>query len=118
MKNTYSDVSEYSRERVIEALERDDPEELLQVAISVSMYFPGFEFAQQVCVQPASHEHCNVRGNAVLGFGHIARRFRRLVKPLVEGALKSGNKYVNGQPWAASDDIAHFWGWEIAGLTE
>jgi hypothetical protein len=62
-----------------------------------------------------------VRGNAVLGFGHLARRFRRLdegvVRPIIENALLDADPYVRGQADAAADDVAHFLGWKVKGRT-
>jgi len=63
----------------------------------------------------ATHPDATVRGNAILGFGHLARRFRRLdrqtVEPLVTAALSDQSEFVRGQAEAASDDIGFFLKW-------
>jgi hypothetical protein len=59
-----------------------------------------------------------VRGNAILGFAHLARRFRRLdravVEPLVVTALSDPDPYVSGHALEATDDLRHFLGWDLA----
>ena len=94
------------------AIVRNDPAELYLVPISVSLYAEDFEWAQGVCLRLADHPHGNVRGNALLGFGHLARRFRRLdrirIEPLIRKGLQDTDDFVRGQADAAADDIAHF----------
>jgi hypothetical protein len=72
-----------------------------------------------VCLRLSGHPHFNVRGNAILGFGHLARTCGALdegrVKPLIERALKDTDEYVRGQANAAADDLAHYLGWRIEG---
>jgi hypothetical protein len=103
------------------AIKRDQPNELLYVPVWVSMDPPDCEWAQEVCVRLSSHPHFNVRGNAILGFGHLARTCGVLdearVKPLIERALRDPNEFVRSQADGAADDIAHFLGWEIEGYT-
>jgi hypothetical protein len=104
------------------AIARDDPAELYVVPISISMYHEDLEWAQETCVKLASHRDATVRGNAVLGFGHLARRFRKLdegvVRPIIENALLDADPYVRGQAHDAADDMAHFLGWKVKGQNE
>lgn len=99
---------------------RDRPDELLHVPIAVSLDPPECAWAQETCIRLASHPHANVRGNAVLGFGHLARTCGALdeprVLPLVESALRDPEEYVQGQAYAAASDLEHFLGWRIEGL--
>ncbi len=101
------------------AIARDQPAELLHVPIRVSMDPPDCAWAQEICIRLAAHPHANVRGNAILGFGHLARTCGALdeprVRPLVESALRDGDDYVRGQAHAAADDVAHFLGWRMEG---
>jgi hypothetical protein len=94
------------------ALARDNPDELLHVAIGVGMYSDDLPWAEQFCLQLAQHPHFNVRGNAVLAFGHLARRFRHLGNPASLKAVQSGlvdaDVYVRGQAEAAADDLEWF----------
>ncbi|HEX8274323.1 MAG TPA: hypothetical protein VF615_16925 [Longimicrobiaceae bacterium] len=93
------------------------PDELLHVPVAVSLDPPDCAWAQEVCLRLAAHPHFNVRGNAVLGFGHLARTCGALeearVRPIVEAALRDPHEYVRGQAEAAADDLAHFLGWTL-----
>jgi hypothetical protein len=101
------------------ALARDQPDELLHVPILVSLDPPDCAWAQDVCIRLAAHAHATVRGNAVLGLGHLARTCGALdsprVLPLLESALRDSDGYVRGQAHAAADDVAHFLGWRMDG---
>jgi hypothetical protein len=113
----YQKVDEIRRLDVEAAIGRDQPDELLLIPIAVSLHSQDLDWAQAICIRLASHPHFNVRGNAVLGFGHLARRFRTLdvavVKPLIEAGLVDADKYVRGQANAAADDVCHFLGWTL-----
>lgn len=101
------------------AIARDDPAERYVVPISVSMYHEDLEWSQSLCIRLSTHRDATVRGNAVLGFGHLARRFRTLnqgvVLPIIESTLQDADPYVRGQANAAADDVAHFLGWKVKG---
>ena len=118
----YEQIPDYSPEEVAAAIEKDDWRELSRVVISVSMYASDPHYAEGLCVRLATHENFNVRGNAVLGFGHLARRFGQLnasrVKPIIESALEDDSEYVRGQAMAAVEDVNLFLGWEISGSFE
>jgi len=97
-------------------IQRNHPEELLHVPVAVSLYAPDLDWAQSVCAQLAAHPDPRVRGNAVLGFGHLARRFRcldRNIVMLIKAALHDPSQYVRGQAVTAADDIAHYLHWTI-----
>jgi len=93
-------------------LARNDPEELLSLPIALSLYSEDFEEAQSLCIRLAHHPHYNVRANALLGFGHLARRFGRLNRAIVTPLVKKGQddpeEFVRDQANSAADDIAHF----------
>lgn len=98
---------------------RRDPEELLHVPIAVSLMPPGRVWAERICLRLSTHPHENVRGNAILGFGHLARIFRSLhrtlVEPLIVAGLNDPSEYVRGQADAAADDVEWFIGWVLPG---
>jgi hypothetical protein len=118
----YEEPLRLSKDDIHAALARNDPEELLLVPISVSMEHDDLLWSQALCVQLAKHGHYNVRGNAVLGFGHLARRFRNLdeevVRPIIEQALVDSDSFVRGQAWAAAEDVAFFLGWKVEGFRD
>ena len=119
MERASYEAIEFRGEAAAEAtIARNEPAELLYVPVAVSLHAERLAWAQGVCARLAVHPHFNVRGNAVLGFGHLARRFgwleRAVVAPLVVRALADADPYVRGQAHAAVDDLQHFLGWDLA----
>jgi hypothetical protein len=112
----------WCKEDVEAVLRKGDPSELPYVPIVVSLDPPECQWAQNVCVRLARHPDPAVRGNAILGFGHLARTCRRLdeliVRPLVESALRDTERYVLGHAIDAVDDLTHYLGWKFEQLPE
>ena len=110
----------WTKKNVEAAIERDDPEELSLVPIVISLY-PSDDcfWSESICIRLATHPHSVVRGNAILGFGHLARVCRKLdkktVKPLIMAALRDPNDYVRGQANAAKSDVQQFLRWRHFG---
>jgi len=98
-------------------LERDDPSELMDWILELARECDDRAWAENCCARLARHRNAMVRGNAMLGFGHLARRFGHLdphrVKRLVETGLHDGSDYVREQARSAAEDLATFLAWEI-----
>jgi|SRR5689334_3727811 len=113
----YEPIPVLSRSEVEDAMRRDEPQELLYAVLSAALYSEDQEWAQDICLRLALHPHANVRGNAILGFGHIARLHQSLdrvrVQSVIEQALHDPDTYVRGHAMDAADDIEHFLHWEI-----
>lgn len=105
------------RDRVEDALSRDDPCELEDLVLAVALEADEREWAECCCAQLAKHRSAQVRGNALLGFGHLARRFGRLdphrVRRLVEIGLHDRSEFVRGQAEVAADDLRTFLSWSF-----
>jgi hypothetical protein len=113
----YEPIDPMSREDVEAALARAQPEELLRVVLAVSLHSNDGTWASAVCLQLARHEHFNVRGNAILGLGDLARRFHRLdpaALGVIEDGLRDSHPYVRGQAESAADDVQHFLRWKVS----
>jgi len=99
------------------AIERDDPIELMDVAMRVGLDAEERAWAQSCCAQLARHRNAQVRGNAVAGLGHLARRFGRLdpnrIKRIVEIALCDRSEYVREMARSAAEDLRTFLSWEF-----
>lgn len=110
----YQEIVPLHRSAAEAAEQRNDPKELAVAIIAVALHEDDLTFAQQFCARLAAHSEAGVRGNAILGFGHLARRFRKLdvssVVPLVEKGLKDSDEYVRGQAYSAAEDLNHFLG--------
>jgi len=115
----YQDLKTATDDDVYAALARDDPLELHHVPIGVSMSHPNLEWSADMCIRLSSHSDAQVRGNAVLGFGHLARRFGDLnegrIKPIIEAALRDGSRIVRDHADAAAGDVTHYLGWKVRG---
>ena len=113
----YEPIPEMSVEGVEAAIVRNQPDELLLAVLSAALYGSDLGWAQGVCCRLSAHQHFNVRGNAILGFGHLARNHGQLVRsvvlPIIEAGLVDSHDYVRGHANDAADDIEHFLGWSV-----
>nr|CAP47715.1 putative integron gene cassette protein [uncultured bacterium] len=113
----YQEIPELSPEEIETALTEGHPLGLEVVVLSAVLHSSDSERAQDICIALSSHPNPNVRGNAVLGLGHLARIHGFLNQeralPVVIAALADHDPYVAGQAESAADDITHFLGWEI-----
>ena len=107
-----------SEQQFAAALERDDPIELQQLVVELALEAEDREWAEVCCARLARHRNANVRGNALLGFGHLARRFgrldRRRVQRLIEIGLHAHNEYVRAQAESAAADAETFLSWSFS----
>ncbi len=91
-------------------------EKLWKEIISVGLHASDVCSAQVACLRLSNHPHENVRGNALLAIGHLARRFGSLdetAKAVVEAGLSDPSGYVRGQADSAADDCEHYLDWCI-----
>ncbi len=113
----YEPIPVLNRAEIEDAIQRNDPRELQYAVLSAALYSDDQEWAQDVCLRLTLHPHANVRGNAILGFGHIARVHHSLdrvrVQSIIERALHDPDTYVRGHAADAADDIEHFLHWQI-----
>ena len=115
MRNARADA--VFRARVEDALDRDDPAELGELAAEVGIAGEPWEWAQSCCIELARHRSAGVRAGAIASFGHLARRFGRLdpgrVRRLVEVALFDPSAAVRARADDVADDLKTFLGWEF-----
>lgn len=113
----YEEIPALSREEIGSAIRRNDPRELSYVVLALALHEPDLRFAESICIQFAKHEHFNVRGNAVLGFSHIARIHGKLDKEKVmlriNTALLGDHEWVRGHVQDVRGDLMHFLGWKF-----
>lgn len=117
----YSEPAKFSKADVEYAILNDQIERLIEMTIAVSMYSEESLWAESVCFRLATHNDWNVRGNAILGFGHIARvhgKIERIeARQLINAALVDHEEYVRGQAESAADDVSHYLGWSLSNAT-
>lgn len=99
------------------ALERDDPLELQRVVLEVALEAQNREWAEVCCARLARHRNANVRGCALQGLGHLARRFgqldRRRVQRLIEIGLHAHNEAVRAGAESAAEDTETYLAWRF-----
>jgi len=101
----------WTESQVEEVIERNSIDEVLYAPIVVSMDPPSFEWSNAVCLKLCEHPDETVRGNAILGFGHLARTCGRVSSSAIEKvreAFLDESNYVQGHAIDAKDDIEHF----------
>ena len=115
----FQDLDCFTASDIQAAIERNDPNELQLVSVTVALACPDRTAAQDVCLRLSRHAHNKVRGCAVMSLGHLARRFCKLdeqaVKPVIESSLNEQDEYVRMHAKSAADEIHQFLGWSIAG---
>ena len=116
-KFEYLTIPILSREEVELAISKNDIDKLRVAILSVALYEADLKFAENICVVCSKHEDPGVRGNAILGFGHIARIHRKLdegkTKLLIEEALQDADAYVREHAESAADDVELFLSWKL-----
>ena len=88
---------------------------LSRIAVAIALADEDLVWSTTFLLALTKSEHVNVRGNALLGFGHLARRFRaipntRAVAAAITEGLADADAFVRGQADAAADDVRQFIG--------
>ncbi len=109
--------SDAFKDRIEDAIERDDAPELAALAHEVGLVAEPLDWAQSCCIQLSRHHSAGVRAGAVSALGHLARRFGRLdpgrIRRLVQVALFDPSPLVRERAADAADDLFTFLGWEF-----
>ena len=85
---------------------------VIQGILGLSLCGENYNDIQKILITYSKNENENIRGIAILGFGHIARRFGKINKPIVlpiiNEALKDKSSFIRRQSDAALDGIMFF----------
>ena len=112
----YEPIPELDASEIEQAIKRNDAKELSIAVLSAALYHKA-EFAESTCQRLAGHSDCNVRGNAILGFSHVARLHgclnKELVHPVVAAALGDEDDYVRMHAHDVKDDLEHWLRWKF-----
>lgn len=99
-----------------EAIARDDVEYLRSGIVAAALNEDDYETVHRMCVVLSAHADEYVRGNAVFGFGHLARLFSTVSAgdaEIVRAAFEDGAAHVRGHANSAADDILMFVGVDV-----
>jgi hypothetical protein len=111
----------WTEEDIEQVMARGIPDELLYIPIVVGMNAHDCErrWCEDICLALVSHPDITVRGNAILGLGHIARTCRALdlerAVPAIQLALTDPHPYVQGHADAAASDLHIYLGYLVEG---
>lgn len=106
-----------NRETALFAQTQDQVDDLPGILVAVALHESDLVWAQAYCLALADHANEYVRGNAILGFGHLARRFGQLTeeaRPVIQRGLLDASAFVRGQAEASADDVGQFLGWRFS----
>jgi hypothetical protein len=92
--------------------QRNVPDELARVVLQAALHGDR-DWAVRFVMRFTRHEEPTVRGNAVLGIGHLARMHgkhlsRRITREILRTALADPDPYVRGHACSARDDVETF----------
>lgn len=92
-----------------------DTEALASALVSIALNECEGAWATSFCLRFVEDSAEDVRGSALLGLGHLARRFRAFddataVAQALRKGLQDSSAWVRGQADAASDDFEQFVG--------
>ena len=117
---TYKPIPKMTRADIEIAIRDNNLEILHIVPLSAALHSEDPVWAQEICLTLSHHSDFNVRGNAILGFGHIARIHgvldRDRVQPIIEDGLHDAAEYVRSHAHDAAGDVEHFLKWRIRRL--
>ena len=107
--------SESFRKEVETVIEEDELDEVLSATIDIAMASADPDWATSCLIRLAVHRDTDVRGNAMIGFAHLADRFgdlsRKDVEPVLRAGLLDPKPHVREQAGAALDEIGESLGW-------
>lgn len=118
MTSIYEEPRYSGSQELRDAIDNNDPDVLGPMIVAAALHEENFDIVYKACVQLSKHPDEIVRGNAILGLGHLARLFGRLeaeAPRIVRDGLLDASDYVRGQAHAAAGDLQHFLGVEVRG---
>jgi hypothetical protein len=84
--------------------------------------------AWELMLQCSEHADDQIRGNAILCMGHLARRFGNAttegpidperVVPIIERGLQDNSDWVSGHAWDTASDVLVYCGWQVNGYAD
>jgi len=96
----------------LKLINSEDPETQVKGLLSLAHQADDWEYAQDLMIRYSEDSDENVRGIAILCFGHIARIHGTIdqerVMPIIEKALHDESSFVRGHADSALDDIRLF----------
>lgn len=87
MERVLANRKQYTHDLAMQIVKNGSNEEKSELAIALGFDCMDYGFAQSMCIELLKMEDEIIRGNAVIGLAHIARRFKKLDKRIVKPYL-------------------------------
>lgn len=117
MRRVLTKRKQYTNDLAMQIKKNGSNEEKAELAIALGFDCTDYGFAQLMCIELLKEDNEIIRGNAVIGLAHIARRFKkldkRIVKPYLLRELRE-NVECRDLIVEAIDDINMYLKWNIA----
>lgn len=108
----YNEVQKLDLKNVMSELNSGEVQRIVNALLGLAFHDEDWKGVQDLCIQYSNHPHYNVKGIAILCFGHLARIHGKLetekVLPIVKKALRDSNDFVVGHANSALGDIQFF----------
>jgi len=115
-KNTQAEADSF-RKAIETVIEEDELDEVLSATIDIALASTDADWATDCLIRLARHADTDVRGNAMIGFAHLAGRFGELpqekVAPVLRAGLRDSKSHVRAQAEAALDELGERLGWSL-----
>ncbi|MFF2290997.1 CPCC family cysteine-rich protein [Peribacillus butanolivorans] len=96
-------------EGIFKLINSDVTENVINGLLGLAVNSDDLDFVQDIMVMYSEHEDANIRGTAILCFGHIAKVYKKINKDLVLSIINQGfqdeSSFVREQSRSALDDI-------------
>ncbi|KAF0249289.1 MAG: hypothetical protein FD167_1311 [bacterium] len=108
----YKEIIPLSCEEAQKKIHSGNIEEICDALVSIAFFEPDWHWAQSIFRKFVNHKDENVRGLAILCFGHLARIHQQLnteiVVPIIIQALTDSSTFVKEHADSALDDVLMF----------
>jgi len=103
------------KEKIISSIREGNSEQVVLAILSACLYSDDHKWIESLCVEYSNHVNEEIRGAAIIGFGHIARIHRKLdrtiVEPIVARGLQDESRLVRGKALDTADDLEIYMKW-------
>jgi hypothetical protein len=117
-KLRYEPLPNWTREEMEAVIRRDEPAALALVPMVAGLEPPECAWAAEICIELTSHGEANVRANAILGLGYLARTCGELpesiIRPIIEKGMRDPDPWVQERSRDAADECSHFLKWSFS----
>ncbi len=120
MTMKYQALEQVSYDEALLLLKSGDADQCLMLPLRAGEYIGDWKQAEDICLRCCESRDPALRANAVLGLSYVARRFRKLDRPLVKPHIFKElreNHDFRSRIMDAVSDINLFLGWHLAEKT-